>query len=85
MNLISSKVLVTLSHVRLFVTPWTEAHQSPLSMEFSRQEYWSWLPFFSPRDFPDPGIEPKSLAPPALADGIFTTEPPGKPNPNNVG
>ena len=45
------------------VTPWIVAHQAPLSMEFSRQEYWSGLPFSSPRDLPDPGIEPR---PPAL-------------------
>ena len=64
-----------LSSVRLFVTPWTVACQAPLSMGFSRQEYWSELPCPSPRDLPDPGIEPKS---PALTDGFFTTEPPGK-------
>ena len=52
----------TLSHVQLFVTPWTVAHQAPLSMGFSRQEYWSGLPWFSPGDFPDPGIEPSSLS-----------------------
>ena len=46
-----------LSHVRLFVTPWTVARQAPLSMEFSRQEYWSGLLFPSPRDLPDLGIE----------------------------
>ena len=46
-------------------------------MEFSRQEYWSGLPFPSPRDLPDPGMEPKSPASPALSDGFFTTEPPG--------
>ena len=50
--------LKTLSRVRLFVTPWTIAHQAPLSMEFSRQEYWSGLPFSSPGDLPEPGIEP---------------------------
>ena len=47
-----------LSHVQLFVTPWTIAYQTPQSMEFSRQEYWSGLPFHSPGDLPDPGIEP---------------------------
>ena len=47
-----------LSHVRLFVTPWTVANQAPRSMKFSRQEYWSRLPFPSPRDLPNPGIEP---------------------------
>ena len=52
----------SLSLVRLFVTPWTVAHQAPLSMGFSRQEYWSGLPFPSPGDLPDPGIELRSLA-----------------------
>ena len=52
----------SLSCVRLFVTPWTVAHQVPLSMGFSRQGYWSGLPFPSPGDLPDPGIEPRSLA-----------------------
>ena len=50
----------SLSRVRLFATPWTVAHQAPLSMGFSRQEYWSGLPFPSPGDLPDPGIEPRS-------------------------
>ena len=58
--------------VRLFVTPWTVARQGPLSMGFSRQEYGSGLPFPSPGDLPDPGIEPTSLASPALAGGFFT-------------
>ena len=49
-----------LSCVQLFVTPWTVAHQAPPSMEFSRQEHWSGLPFPSPGDLPDPGIEPRS-------------------------
>ena len=53
--------------VQLFVTPWTVAHQAPLSMEFSRQEYWSGLPFPSAGDLPDPGIKPASLESPALA------------------
>ena len=65
-----------LSCVRLFETPWTVAHQAPLSMEFSRQEYWSGLPFPPPGDLPNPEIE---LVSPALAGGFFTTEPPGKP------
>ena len=60
-----------------FATPCTVAHQSPLSMGFSRQEYWSGLPFPSPGDLPNPGINATS---PALADGVFTTEPPRKPN-----
>ena len=62
--------------VRLFVTPWTVAYQAPPSMEFSRQENWSGLPFPSPGDLPNPGMEPTSLA---LAGRFFTTEPPGKP------
>ena len=57
-----------------FAAPWTVAHQPPLFME--RQEYWSGLPFPSPGDLPDPGIE---LTSPALAGGFFTTEPRGKP------
>ena len=58
------------------VTPWTVALQAPLSMELPRQEYWSGLPYPSPGDLPDPGIE---LTSPALAGGFFTTESPGKP------
>ena len=60
-----------------FVTPWTVARQAPLSIGFSRQEYWTGLPFPSPGDLPNPGIEPTS---PALEGGLFTTEPPGKPS-----
>ena len=56
------KKVKSLSHVRLFVTPWTVAHQAPLSMGFSRQEYWSGLPFPSPGDLSNPGIEPTSPA-----------------------
>ena len=59
-----------------FVTPWTAGPQAPLSMEFSKQEYWNGLPFPSPGDLPNPGIEPMS---PALAGIFFTTETPGKP------
>ena len=55
-------MLSCLNHVRLFVTPWTVAHQAPLSMGFSRQEYWSGLPWPPPGDLPDPGIEPVSPA-----------------------
>ena len=51
-----------LSRVGLFVSPWTVAHQTSPSMEFSRQEYWSGLPFPSPGDLPDPGIKPRSPA-----------------------
>ena len=61
------------SRVRLILTLWTLACQAPLSMEFSRQEYWSGLPCPSPGDLPDPGIEPVCLTPPALAGGFFTT------------
>ena len=68
--------LKLLSRVQLFVTPWTVAHQAPLSMEFSRQEYWSGLPFPSPGDLPDPGIELGSLA---LQADVLPSEPPGKP------
>ena len=58
--LISYESEVKVSRALLFVTPWTIVHQAPLSMGFSRQEYWSGLPFPSPGDLPDPGIEPKS-------------------------
>ena len=57
------------------MTPWAVAHQVPLFMAFPRQEFWSGLPFPSPGDLPDPGMEP---VPPALAGGFFTFEPPGK-------
>ena len=66
-------VLSRFGHVPVFVTPWTVAHQAALSMGFSRQEYWSGLPFPSPGDLPDPGIKPTSLTSPALASGFFTT------------
>ena len=59
-----------------FVTPWTLAHQDPLSKGLPRQEYWSGLPFPSPKDLPDPVIKPIS---PALGGGLFITEPPRKP------
>ena len=68
-----------LIHLQLFVTLWTAAHQAPLSMEFSRQESWSRLPFPAPGDLPDPGTEPTSPVSSALAGRFFTTEPPGKP------
>ena len=70
---------LSLSRVQLFVTLWTIAHQAPLSLEFSRQEYWTELLFPSPGALPDPGIKPVS---PALAGGFFTTEPCGKYCPN---
>ena len=65
-----------LSYVRLFSTPWIVACQAPPSVGFSSQEYWSALPFPSPGDLPDPGIEPRS--PPLQADSL-PSEPPGKP------
>ena len=64
------------NHVRLFATLWTVAHQAPLSMEFSRQEYWSGLPLPSPGDLSDPGIKARS---PALQADSLLSEPPGKP------
>ena len=66
----------SLSCVRLFVTPWTVAHQALLSMGFSRQEYWSELPFPPPGDLPNPGIEPRS---PTLPVDPLPTDPPAKP------
>ena len=71
-------VLSCLVRVQLFAAPWTIAHQAPLSMRFSRQEYGSGLPFPSPGDLPDPGMETVSLAAPALAGELFTTKPPRK-------
>ena len=73
------------SHVQLFATPWTEVCQAPLSMEFSRQEYWSRVPFPSLGYLPDPGVEPSSLVSPALVGRFFTTEPPGKPETQREG
>ena len=66
----------SLSRVRLFEIPWTVVYQASLSMGFSRQEYWSGLPFPSPGDLPDPGIKPRS---PALQADALPSEPPGKP------
>ena len=66
----------SLSRVRLFATPWSVAHQAPPSMEFSRQQYWSGLPFPSPGDLPDQGIEPGS---PALQADALPSELPGNP------
>ena len=66
-----------LSPVQLFLTLWTVAHQPPVSMGFSRQEYWSGLPCPPPGDVPYPGVEPVSPTSPAVAGGFFTTEPSG--------
>ena len=60
------------------VTPWTVAHQAPLSMEFSRQEYWNGVPFSTPGDLSHSGTELVSLMSPAWAGRFFTTAPPGK-------
>ena len=77
--LTSALYVLVLSNVQLFVTLWTIAHQVSRSMEFSRQEYWSGLPFLSPMDLPNPGIEPASPAFPVLAGRFFTIMPPGNP------
>ena len=66
------------SRVRHFATPWTVAHQAPPSMGFSRPEYWSGLPFPSPGDLPNPGIEPRS---PSFQAEALTSGSPGKPHP----
>ena len=75
-NIWKVKVLVAQSFPTLTVIPWTVAHQAPLSMEFSRREYWSGLTFPSPGDLPDPRIEPSS---PALQANSLPSESPGKP------
>ena len=67
----------SLSHVQLFVTPWTVTYQVPLSIGFSRQKYWSGLPFPPPGDLPNPGVEPR---PPTLQADALLSEPPGKPH-----
>ena len=67
----------SLSRVRLFLTSWNVACQAPLSMGFSRQEYWSGWPFPSPGDLPNPGVELWSLA---LQADTLPSEPPGKPH-----
>ena len=69
-----SEPVKLLSRVQLFATPWTVAYQAPPTLEFSRQEYWSGLPFPSPGDLHDPGIEPRS---PALQVDALPSEPPG--------
>ena len=66
-------MLSCFSCVPLFVTQWTTTHQVPLSMGFSRQEYWNGLPCPSPEDLPDSGIKPVSLTSPELAGGFFNT------------
>ena len=71
-------VLSCFSHVQLFVTPWTVAHQDPQSTGFSRQEYWSGLSFPSSEDFPNPGIKLTYLTSPSLAGKFLPLAPPGK-------
>ena len=66
----------SLGRIQLFATPWSVAHQAPLSMGFPRQDYWSELPFPFPGHLPNPGIK---LTSPALAGRFLTAEPPGKP------
>ena len=66
-------MLIRFSCVRLFATPWTVAQQAPVSMGFSKQEYWSGLPFSTPGDLPEPGIETTSLVSSASAGGFFVT------------
>ena len=80
-NFVSLSVCVCvllLSCVQFFATLWTVAHQGSLSMDFSREEYWSGLPFPTPGDLPDPGIQTMTLVSSALAGGFFTAVPPGK-------
>ena len=74
-------LLSRFSRVKLCVTLWTAAHQAPLSMGFSSQEYWSGLPFPYPRNLPNPGIEPRSLT---LQADSLPSEPPGKPKNTRV-
>ena len=71
----------SLSCARLFPIPWAVVYQAPPSMGFSGQEYWNGLPFHSPGDLPDPGIEPRS---PALEADALTSEPPGKPHEDEI-
>ena len=73
------ELLRCFSSVQLFATPWTVACQASLSMGFSRQEYWSGLPFPSPGALPDPGMESTFLKSPALGTAFFTTASSGKP------
>ena len=70
----------SLGCVQLFVTLWTVVYQAPLSMEFSRQEYWNGLPFPTPGDPPNPGIKTKSPTSPSLASRFFNTASYGKPH-----
>ena len=85
LRFICGVVCMALSHLVVsvsFVTPWTVARQAPLSMGFSRQEYWSGLPCPPPADLPNPGIEPRT---PALQVDSLLSKPPGKPKKTGVG
>ena len=64
---------LSLGHIWFFATLWAVAHQAPLSIGFSKQEFWIWVPFPTPGSLPDSGIEPANLASPELAGGLFTT------------
>ena len=77
-KLLSNLLFSRFSHIQLIATPWTVAHQAPLSMTFSRQEYWGGLPFPPPGDLPDPGLK---LVSPGLTGRFFTTAPPGETSP----
>ena len=77
--LVRKHMCCVLSRFGLFVTPQTAAHQAPLCMGFPREEYWSELPFLSPADLPNPGLEPATLSLAALAGRLSTTVLPGKP------
>ena len=72
-------VLRCVSHVRFFATLWSISHQAPLTMRFSRQEYWCGMPCPPPGDHPNPGIKPVFLMSSALAGGSLPQVPPGKP------
>ena len=76
----SCTVFCVLSRVQLFATPWIVDNEAPLSIGFSRQVYWSGLPFPTPGDLPHPWVKSECPASPAVAGGFFTTEPPGKPS-----
>ena len=72
-------LLSCFGRIRPFATPWTVAHQAPLSMGFSMKEYWTGLPCIPPGDLPNPGIEPTSPTPPALQADSLPAEPSRKP------
>ena len=80
LNVIKVICSKSLQSCLILCNPVTVTHQTPLSMGFSKQEYWSGLPCPPPEDLPNPGIEPTSLMSLALAGAFFTIEPPGKPN-----